>query len=96
MHSALDSEGHHYFFITEIIDHRKDDSAVTKENGFTRNHYNIPKKTTKGWEVLIEWKDETTSWVDIKDVKEERTIYLDEYALANMISDESSFAWWVP
>ena len=72
--------------MSEIVDHQRDGSAVTKENGFTGNHSNITNKTTKGWEVLIEWKDETTTWVDIKDVNEASPIYLDEYAVANQIA----------
>ena len=54
---------------SEILDHPRDCSAFTKENGFKGKQSNIPKKTTKGCEVLIKLKDETTTWVDIKDVK---------------------------
>ena len=77
----------------EIVDHWRDCSAVTKENGSTWKHSNYPKKTTKGWEVLIEWKYETTIWVDIKDVNEAKPIDLSEYVV---IDDEPAFAWWMP
>ena len=69
--------------MSDIIDQQRDGSSVTEENGFTGKHYNITKKTTRGWEVLIGSKDETTKWVDIKDVKEASLIDLDEYAVAN-------------
>ena len=52
--------------MVEIVDHLIDDGAVTKYNGFTGKHSNIPNKTANGWEFLIEWKDETKIWVDIK------------------------------
>ena len=46
--------------------------------------------------MLIEWNDETTTWMDLKDVKEASPIKLAEYAVANRIDGEPAFAWWVP
>ena len=46
--------------------------------------------------MLVEWKDETTTWVDLKDVKEANPVELAEYAVASQIDDEPAFAWWVP
>ena len=82
--------------MSEIIYHRRDSSAVTKYNGFIGKQSNTPKNTTKGWEVLIERKDEKTTWVDIKDIKEASPIEIDEYAVANQISNEPPFDWWAP
>ena len=82
--------------MSDILDHQRDGIVVTKENGFTGKDSNIHKKTTRSWEVLIVWKDETTTWVYIKDVKEAILINLDEYAVTNQIDDEIAFAWWVP
>ena len=50
----------------EIVDHLRDGSAVKKYDGFTWKHSNIPNNKTNGWELPIEWKDETKTWVDIK------------------------------
>ena len=72
----------------EIVDHQRDGSEVTKENGFTRKHSNIPKKTTNGQEVLIEWNYKATVWVGIKDVREEIPINLAEYAVSNQIDGD--------
>ena len=41
-------------------------------------------------------KIETTTWVDIKDVKEASPIDLSEYVVTNQIADKPAFAWWVP
>ena len=67
--------------MSDIVDHQRDGSAVTKDNGFTGKHSNIPKIKTNGWEFLIEWKDDTKTWVCIKYVKETRPIDLSEYAV---------------
>ena len=82
--------------MSEIVYHLRDGSAVTKDNSFTGNHSNTPKKTKNGWELLIECKNETKTWVGIKYVKEEIPIDMTEYAVENHISDKPVFAWWVP
>ena len=82
--------------MSEIVDHQRYGSAVTKKNGFTGKHSNIPKKTPRGWGVLIKWRDETTTWLDIKYVKESSLIDLTEYAVANQIAYDTAFSWWLP
>lgn len=97
IYSQLDSEGKENLVMNEIVDHRKDGTAIEKDNGYTGTGSNRkPRKTTKGWQLLIEWKDESTTWVDLKDVKEANPIELAEYAVANKIDEEPAFQWWVP
>lgn len=98
LYSQLDDEGREHLAFKAIVDHRRDRSALGMDNGFitTKGGQRKPKKTTRGWQVLVEFRDETTSWMDMKDVKEASPIELAEYAVANKIDDEPAFAWWVP
>jgi len=82
----------------EIVDHRQHASAVPKEDGFTVSHNGNrhKKKTTIGWDICVEWRDGTTSWLPLKDVKNANPLELAEYAVANGIADEPAFSWWVP
>lgn len=69
-----------------------------KENiriNITANGRKLPKRTTKGWELLVEWKDGNTSWIPLKDIKETNPVKVAEYAIANKIDHEPAFAWWV-
>jgi hypothetical protein len=43
----------------------------------------------------LEWRDGSSDWVPLKDLKDTHPIELAEYAVANKIADESAFAWWV-
>ena len=43
----------------------KDCIFITSHNGSKRR-----KETTKGWEILLQWKDGTITWEKLKDVKE--------------------------
>jgi len=47
----------------EIVDHRVGDTAIKKEEGFTIgfNGKVHPKKTTRGWDICIEWRDGSMS-----------------------------------
>jgi hypothetical protein len=82
--------------MSEIIDHKSDGSAVSKDDGFetTRDGVKRPRRTTKGWKMLVSWKDGTSSWVPLKDLKEAYPVQVAEYALANKILEEPAFAWW--
>jgi hypothetical protein len=52
-------------------------------------------KTTKGWELCILWKDGTTTWQRLADMKESNPVEVAEYAVAHEINEEPAFAWWV-
>ena len=49
VYSWLDIKLHQTLVMSEIVDHQRDGISVTKDDGFTSNHSNTPKKTTKGW-----------------------------------------------
>ena len=69
--SQVDSEGHQYQVLTEVTDHKKDDSDIAKVDGFIKSSsgYLHWKKTTRGWKLLLEWKDGSVDWVPLKDLK---------------------------
>ena len=97
MISQVDSEGHNYQVLTEVNDHNKDDSAISKVDGFIKSSSgNLHRNsTTRGWKILVEWKDGSVDWVPLKDLKQFNPVELDEYAMANEIIDEPAFNWWV-
>eukprot|EP00957_Ditylum_brightwellii_P174767 13307163-Ditylum_brightwellii.AAC.1 len=54
------------------------------------------RKTTKGWSLLVKWKDNSESWIPLKDTKESHPVETAEYTKAQGIADEPAFRWWVP
>ena len=98
MFSQVDEEGNRFVLLDSIIDHRVDgsqlkpiDAFITSSNGGRRR-----RETTKGWEILIQWKDGSTSWETLKDVKASYPVQLAEYAQLTKIEHEPAFAWWLP
>ena len=54
------------------------------------------KMTTLVWQLCIQWKDGSTYWVALKDIKQSYPVDLADYAKRIKIDDEPVFAWWVP
>jgi hypothetical protein len=97
LYSQVDDEGRHFAILQEITDHKKHGSALSKDDGFIENRHGQrrPKLTTRGWKLLVSWKDGSTDWIPLKDLKEANPITVAEYAVANKIAEEPAFAWWV-
>ena len=97
LYSQVDAEGHRYVLLDSIIDHRKDSSAVSKEDEFFMcKGKRVRRRTTRGWKLCVQWKDGSTSWVALKDLKESNPVEVAEYACSQSIETEPAFAWWVP
>ena len=95
--SHVDSEGHHYQVLTEVTDHKKDNSAIAKVDGFIKSSSgNLhQKRTTLGWKLLVEWKDVSVDWFPLNDLKQSNPVEMAEYDMTNEISDEPTFNWCV-
>ena len=85
MWSQVDNEGRSYSVLKEIVDHRTNGHALLKDDGYAvdRSGRRNPKVTTQGYELEVEWRDCTTSWVPLKDLKDSNPVPLAEYAVAN-------------
>jgi hypothetical protein len=98
MYSQVDSEGFQYNLLHEIIDHQRDESAVSKEDMYivTNRGAKRLRQTTVGWKLLVVWRDGSDQWIPLKDLKESNPLDVADYAKANRIDDEAAFKWWVP
>ena len=58
MYPQCDIEGNQYRLMDHIVDHRKDSNTVCKDNdNVTVKGKSYKQKTTRGWQLCIEWKD---------------------------------------
>jgi hypothetical protein len=83
--------------IQDIVGHTNDGHAVERADMYIRvGRKKQIRKTTKGWHLCVEWKDGTTYWERLADLKESNPVEVDEYAVTKNLHDEPYFAWWVP
>ena len=94
--AQIDDEGNRQVLMDEIIGHRSNEHAVKQQDAFitTNTGTKRRKETTKGWELLVRWKDGGTDWITLKDIKESYPVQVAEYAVSSRISEEPAFAWW--
>ena len=77
IYEQIDKEGRAIAIMDEIVDQKKDHTAISHENRyFTKNGRKYAKWTTRGWSLCVRWKDGSTSWVPLKDLKEGNPIEL--------------------
>ena len=96
--AQVDDEGNRQDLMNEIIDYQTNGTELKQQDAFitTKTGTKCRRETTKGWELLVEWKDSSTNWVSLKDITESYPVEVAEFALATRISMEPAFAWWVP
>jgi hypothetical protein len=92
LYSQVDADGREFVLMKEIVDHRSDGSVVPDDDAYyvDPNSWMTRQMTREGWKLLVEWKDSTTDWLPLKDLKESYPVQVTEYAVTN-----KPF-WWVP
>ncbi len=91
LYSQCDPDG-------EIVDHQGLPAAVklTDQRIVCANGKTYLKCTTFGWQLCCQWKDGSTSWENLADLKESHPIETAEYVQILVIYHEQAFNWWVP
>ena len=75
--------------LDEIVDYKNSNDAITMEDGAERTRMKI--RTTKGWKLCLQWKDGSSSWVALKDMKNGYPIETAQYAVQNQLQNEPAF-----
>ena len=73
MLTQVDLDGYSLSLMDSIVDHCKDPSeAIPVEDKYitSKSRQRRLRKTTKGWELLIKWKDKSKAWIKLADMKE--------------------------
>ena len=53
------------------------------------------KRIMDSWKICLSWKDGSSSWHPLAEVKNSYPVHLANYALKNELQDEPAFKWWV-
>jgi hypothetical protein len=93
-----DPDGNQYVLLDSIIDHRQLDTAIrpSDQKVVQPNGRTYMKRSTIGWLVCCQWKDGSTSWENLADLKESHPLETNEYAVTQGIDHKPAFNWWVP
>jgi hypothetical protein len=94
LYSQVDADGRELMLMKEMVDHRSDGSVVPVDNAYhvDPNGRMSRRTTTKGWKLLIEWKDGTMDLLPLKDLKESYLVQVAEYLVGRQIDSEQGAA----
>ncbi len=97
LYSQIDDYGRRLQVMSEIIDHEKGKTALDDvEVYYSTKTSPRPKRRTRGWSLLAEWKDGSSSWVSLADMKDSYPVQTADYAARNNLTQEAAFRWWEP
>ncbi|KAL7465994.1 hypothetical protein ACHAW6_000395 [Cyclotella cf. meneghiniana] len=80
LYAQCNPDGNQYILLDAIVDYQRDPNVAIRRNN---------------QELCCEWKDGSTSWQKLSDLKESHPCQVAEFALAAGIADEPAFNWWV-
>ena len=97
MYEMCDEEGRQILVFDTVVDWRRHEDALKlSEQSFKdKAGKNQIKRTTAGWDLCIQWKDGSTSWEKLSDMKQCYPVETAEYAVAQGIDSQPAFNWWV-
>jgi hypothetical protein len=97
MYAQCDEEGNQFLMLQDIVGHKTDGHTVERADIYIKVGSNTQiRKTTKGWNLCVKWKDGTTSWERLADLKESNPFEVAEYAATKNLHANPAFVWWVP
>ena len=96
LHSQVDEYGNIYELLQSIIDYRAMEDTIPKENGWVQSASGDKKRiiTTRGWNLLVKFKDGTTVWRPLSELKEANPIELAEYTRSRDLESEPKVGCW--
>ena len=76
MYAQCDPGGNTYVILDDLTDHRKSSEALSIEdqNSTDSRGRNVMRRSTAGWKICCQWKDVSTSWEKLCDLKESHPV----------------------
>jgi hypothetical protein len=98
LYLQCDPDGSQYFLLEEIVDHQCLSVAIKLSNQriVRTDGKTYLKHSTVDWQLCCQWKDGSTSWENLADLKKSHPIETAKYAKILGIDHDPAFNWWVP
>lgn len=96
--ASVDDNGHTSMLLDDIIGHRFSSNCLAENDGWYTTPQGAKRRviTTRGCDLNVLWKDGTSSWIPLKDMKEANPLEVVKYATLNNLENHPVFAWWMP
>ena len=97
MYAQCDPDGDQYVMFDSIVDFRSSTTALcyADQKVLKADGRSFMCRTTAGWQLCIQWKDSSTTWEKLSDLKESYPIECAYYNVSQGLMKEPAFNWWV-
>ena len=94
MYAQVDTDDHSYNLLDGIVDFKKESIAIDKADKYimTKSGQRRLRKSTKGWKLLVAWKDGSEQWVPQLVMKESNPLRLRSLRLLERLMMNQKFA----
>ncbi len=97
MYTQCDVDENEYLLLKCFVDVQKEHTAISLDlQKAVHNCQEYMHSTTLGWHVCCQWKDGSTTWEKLSDMKESHPLQMAEYAKSMGVDHKPGFNWWVP
>jgi hypothetical protein len=96
MFAQCDEDGNEYVLFDSFVDFQKDGTSLSlaDKKVLVKGRPSLCR-TAVDWQLCCQWKDGSTSWEKLSDLKESHPVQTAEYAVAQGIDHEHAFNWWL-
>ena len=92
-----DDDDHVSMSLYAMINHRKENTPCDlKDKHAYFNNQRKLRKSTQGQDLEVAWKDGSTDWTSLEDLKRLNLVEVVEHAKSRYTDKEVAFHWWVP
>ena len=82
--------------LDSIVDFLQSTTGLCYEDQtFVKNGRSYKRRSTKVWKLCCQWKDGSTSWQKLADLKESHPVEVAEYSISQDLQSEPALNWWV-
>ena len=97
MYAKCDTDGNQYIMLDSIVYLRRSTTTLcNSDQNFVNNGRTYRCRSTATNQLCYQWKDISTYWKKLADLKGSHPIDTAEYEIYKNIQDEPTFNWWVP
>ena len=91
-----DADDNEYLLLDTLMDYHKDYKAIPlTDQQISIEGRTLSHKTTAVWQICCQWKDGSTSWEVLSELKESNPLQTAEFAVAQGIVHKHAFNLWV-
>ena len=96
MYAQCILEGNEYILLDVLVDYHRDNRTISlSDQQIIVWGTPVTHETTAGWQICCQWKDGSTSWEKLLELKKPHQVEIAEFAVPEGIDHEPAFNWWV-